>query len=70
MGLFERYLSVWIALAIVAGVGHVVWLPDAAASIVALEAAGIKLPIVVLFWGMVFPMRRLGVLFFIGVLLL
>ena len=37
MGLFERYLSVWIGLAIVAGVGLGAWFPDAAASIAALE---------------------------------
>ena len=56
MGLFERYLSVWIGLAIVAGVGLGTWFPDAAASIAALEAAGINLPIAVLIWGMIFPM--------------
>ena len=44
MGLFERYLSVWIGLAIVVGVGLGAWCPDAAASIAALEAAGINLP--------------------------
>ena len=56
MGLFERFLSVWIGLAIVAGVGLGAWFPDAAASIAALEAAGINLPIAVLIWGMIFPM--------------
>ena len=56
MGLFERYLSVWIGLAIVAGVGLGAWFPDAAVSIAALEAAGINLPIAVLIWGMIFPM--------------
>jgi arsenite transporter len=56
MGLFERYLSVWIALAIVAGVGLGASFPDAAASIAALEAAGINLPIVLLIWGMIVPM--------------
>ena len=39
MGLFERYLSVWIGLAIVVGVGLGAWFPDAAASIAALKAA-------------------------------
>jgi hypothetical protein len=56
MGLFERYLSVWIGLAIAAGVGLGAWFPDAAARIAALEAAGINLPIAVLIWGMIFPM--------------
>ena len=48
MGLFERYLSLWIALAIVVGVGLGAVFPDTAASIAALEAAGINLPIAVL----------------------
>ena len=56
MGLFERYLSIWIGLAIVVGVGLGAWFPDAAVSIAALEAAGINLPIAVLIWGMIFPM--------------
>ena len=56
MGLFGRYLSLWIALAIVVGVGVGAVFPDMAASIAALEAAGINLPIAVLIWGMIFPM--------------
>ena len=46
MGLFERYLSFWIALAIVAGVGLGALFPDAAASIAALEAVGINLSLI------------------------
>ena len=56
MGLFERYLSVWIGLAIVAGVGLGAFFPDVAASIAALETLGINLPIAVLIWGMIVPM--------------
>ena len=56
MGLFERYLSIWIGLAIVAGVGLGALFPDAAAGIAALETVGINLPIAVLIWGMIFPM--------------
>ena len=33
MGWFERYLSVWIALAIVAGVGLGAWFPGAATGV-------------------------------------
>ena len=56
MGLFERYLSLWIALAIGAGVGLGALFPDVAAGLAALEAAGINLPIAVLIWGMIVPM--------------
>ena len=56
MGLFERYLSLWIALAIVAGVVLGGLLPDLAAWIASLELARINLPIAILIWGMMFPM--------------
>jgi ACR3 family arsenite transporter len=29
MGLFERYLTVWVGLGIIAGVGLGLWIPDA-----------------------------------------
>ncbi len=56
MGLFERYLSLWIALAIVAGVVLGWLVPAAATSIAALQVSGINLLIAVLIWGMIFPM--------------
>ena len=56
MGLFERYLSLWIALAIVAGVVLGWLIPAAATSIAALQVSGINLLIAVLIWGMIFPM--------------
>ena len=56
MGVFERYLSLWIGLAIVAGVVLGGLLPDLATWIASLEVARINLPIGVLIWGMIFPM--------------
>ena len=56
MGLFERYLSLWVGLAIVAGVALGGLFPGLGTAIAALEAAGINLPIAVLIWGMIFPM--------------
>ena len=56
MGLFERYLSLWIALAIVTGVLLGWLIPAAATSIAALQVSGINLLIAVLIWGMIFPM--------------
>ena len=56
MGLFERYLSLWIALAIVVGVVLGGLLPDLAAWIASLEVARINPPIAVLIWGMIVPM--------------
>jgi arsenite transporter len=56
MGIFERFLSLWVALAIVAGVALGALFPQAADAIAALEVARINLPIALLIWGMIYPM--------------
>ena len=56
MSTFERYLTLWVALCIVAGIalGHV--LPGAFHAIGAAEIARVNLPVAVLIWLMVIPM--------------
>ncbi len=56
MGVFERYLSLWITLCIVAGItlGH--FLPLLFQSISRLEIAQINLPVAILLWLMIVPM--------------
>ncbi len=56
MGIFERFLSLWVALAIVAGVALGALFPGAAVAIEALQVARINLPIALLIWGMIYPM--------------
>ena len=56
MGFFERYLSVWVALCIVAGVGLGYAMPGVFASIAALEYAHVNLIVAVLIWLMIYPM--------------
>ena len=56
MGIFERFLSLWVGLAIVAGVALGALFPGAAAAIEALQVARINLPIALLIWGMIYPM--------------
>jgi ACR3 family arsenite transporter len=56
MGIFERFLSLWVGLAIVAGVALGGMFPDAIRTIAALEVARINLPIALLIWGMIYPM--------------
>lgn len=56
MGLFERYLSVWVAIAITAGVGLGIVMPDAFAAIAKLEYAHVNLVVAVLIWLMIYPM--------------
>ncbi len=56
MGLFERHLTLWVALCIIVGtlLGH--FLPGAFASLAAAEVAKVNLPVAVLIWLMIIPM--------------
>jgi len=56
MGLFERYLTVWVALCIVVGtlLGH--YLPGTFARLASIEWAQVNLPVAVLIWVMIVPM--------------
>jgi ACR3 family arsenite transporter len=56
MGLFERYLSVWVGLCIVAGVLLGVWVPASFQWIASLEYAQVNLVVAVLIWIMIYPM--------------
>lgn len=56
MGLFERYLSVWVGLCIAAGVLLGSLFPAVFASVAALEVAHVNLPVAVLIWLMIYPM--------------
>src|SRR5690606_37048279 len=56
IGFFERYLSVWVALCIGAGVGLGLLLPDSFATIAAIEFAHVNLVVALLIWAMIFPM--------------
>jgi arsenite transporter len=56
MGLFERYLTVWVALGIAAGVGLGLWMPGTFQAIAALEIAHVNLVVAVLIWVMIYPM--------------
>ncbi len=55
MGLFERYLSVWVALCIVVGVSAGVYLPALFVAIADFEFAHVNLVIAVLIWLMIYP---------------
>lgn len=56
MGLFERYLSVWVGLAIALGILLGLATPGTFSMLAGLEIAGINLLIAVLIWIMVYPM--------------
>jgi len=56
MPFFERYLSVWVALAIVAGVTLGVAMPGAFEAVAGFEYAHVNLAVAVFIWVMVYPM--------------
>lgn len=56
IGFFERYLTAWVALCIVAGIGLGQLLPGLFRTIGALEVARVNLPVGLLIWVMIIPM--------------
>lgn len=53
---FQRYLSIWVALCIAAGVAIGHWLPAIPQFLGRLEYAHVSIPVAVLVWMMIFPM--------------
>src|SRR5690606_10493463 len=56
IGFFERYLTIWVALCIVAGVTLGQLMPGFFQGIASLELAKVNLPVGVLIWVMIIPM--------------
>ena len=56
MNTFERWLTLWVALCIAAGIALGQWFPAPFQAIGALEIARVNLPVGVLIWVMVIPM--------------
>ncbi|WP_310619747.1 ACR3 family arsenite efflux transporter [Flexibacterium corallicola] len=56
MGLFERYLSVWVALCIVAGLFFGLQMPEVFKFIASLEYASVNLVVALFIWVMIYPM--------------
>ncbi len=56
MGIFERFLSLWVALAITVGVGLGLASPGLFERVADLEWAGVNLVVAALIWLMIYPM--------------
>ena len=56
IGFFERYLSVWVLLCIVLGIGLGELAPQLARELAAIEIASVNLPVGLLIWVMIIPM--------------
>lgn len=56
MGIFERYLSLWVGLCIVSGVALGYAIPSLFSLIAGVEYANVNLVVAVLIWVMIYPM--------------
>lgn len=56
MGLFERFLTLWVGLCIVAGVALGYLFPELFHWFAALEVAHVNIPVAVFIWVMIYPM--------------
>jgi ACR3 family arsenite transporter len=56
MGFFERYLTLWVALCIIAGTAIGYFLPQSAEVLSRYTYAEISIPVAVLIWLMIYPM--------------
>jgi ACR3 family arsenite transporter len=56
MSIFERYLTLWVALCIIVGVALGFVMPAVFASVAGAEVAKVNLPVAVLIWLMIIPM--------------
>ena len=56
MGIFERYLTVWVALCIMIGIVVGKWLPAIPNTLGQWEYANVSIPVAILIWLMIYPM--------------
>lgn len=56
LGVFGRYLTVWVAMAIALGVAVGEWIPSVADTLSDFEFANVSIPVAILIWAMIFPM--------------
>jgi ACR3 family arsenite transporter len=56
MGKFEKYLSLWVALAIITGIGIGTLAGDSIVFLSELEVAKVNIPVAILVWMMIYPM--------------
>jgi ACR3 family arsenite transporter len=56
IGFFERYLSIWVAMCIVAGIALGRIIPGLVHSVAGMELAHVNIPVGILIWVMIIPM--------------
>jgi ACR3 family arsenite transporter len=56
IGFFDKYLTVWVALSIIVGIGLGHFAGDGIEVISSLEIANVNIPVAILIWLMIYPM--------------
>ncbi|MGO3169388.1 arsenic resistance protein, partial [Senegalia sp. (in: firmicutes)] len=56
MGIFGRYLTVWVTLCIIIGVMIGKWVPSIPQTLSKFEYAKVSIPVAILIWLMIYPM--------------
>lgn len=56
IGFFERYLTIWVTLCIIAGIAIGQWIPAVPGTLGKWEYTNVSIPIAVLIWLMIYPM--------------
>ncbi|MEG0887538.1 MAG: ACR3 family arsenite efflux transporter [Bacteroides sp.] len=56
IGFFERYLTIWVALCIVAGIAVGQYIPAIPETLSKFEYANVSIPVAILIWLMIYPM--------------
>lgn len=56
IGLFEKYLTLWVALCIITGIAVGQWIPVIPQTLSKFEYANVSIPVAILIWLMIYPM--------------
>ncbi len=56
IGVFEKYLTIWVALCIIIGIAVGQWLPAIPQTLSKFEYANVSIPVAILIWLMIYPM--------------
>jgi arsenite transporter len=56
LGVFGRFLTIWVAIAMVVGVAIGQWFPEVPDTLSNYEYASVSIPVAILIWAMIFPM--------------
>lgn len=56
IGFFEKYLTIWVILCIIAGIAIGKWIPAIPRTLIRFEYANVSIPVAILIWLMIYPM--------------